>query len=658
QELETRRTSIIGSLTERALLSDDLRQRLESAETLAILEDLYLPYRPKRRTRATMARARGLEPLAERLRAQDPGLDPWAAAGPFVDPEKGVETAEVALAGARDILAEMISEDANTRQALRQLFEAEGRISSTVVRGKEEEGQKFRDWFDWSEPVTRAAGHRVLAMLRGESEGILRLKIRPADDKALLLLDQRWVKGRSPAAAQMRLAVEDGYDRLLAPSLENEIRQLNRERCEREAIQVFARNVRELLMAPALGQKAVLAVDPGLRTGCKTVCLDPQGKLLYQTVLYFTGSERHLQDSMKTAASLVDTYHLDVIALGNGTGSREAEAILRRLPFSRPIPIVVVNESGASVYSASEAAREEFPDQDVTVRGAVSIGRRLQDPLAELVKIDPKAIGVGQYQHDVDQNALKRELDDVVRSCVNAVGVEVNTASKRLLTYVSGLGPTLAANIVAWREANGPFQSRKDLQRVPRLGPKAFEQAAGFLRVRQSDHPLDASAVHPERYTLVERMARDAGSTVYELVQNESRRRQIELSRYVDAEVGLPTLNDILQELARPGRDPRAEFELFAFDDAVHEIEDLTPGMKLPGIVTNVTRFGAFVDVGVHQDGLVHISELADRFVRDPAEVVKVGQRVMVMVLEVDRNRRRIALSLKTGSGASRCSVP
>ncbi len=657
QELEDRRQAITKSLEERQLLSEDLQARIAAAETLAILEDLYLPFRPKRRTRAMIARERGLEPLAVRLLLQEPALDPKHAAQTFVIPAQGVATVEDALDGARDIIAELVSEDADTRQNLRSLFETEGRIFSTVVPGKEEEGSKFRDWFNWNEPVVRAPGHRLLAMFRGENEGILRLKIRPPDERALPLLDRRWVKGRSEAAAQVRQAVEDGYDRLLAPSLETEVRRRVRERCEAEAIQVFARNLRELLMAPALGQKAVLAVDPGLRTGCKTVCLDAQGKLLYHTVLYFVGSERQIQEARDLVPVLCEKYAIEAIALGNGTGSREAEAALRAIPLPRPIPVIVVNESGASVYSASEAAREEFPDHDLTVRGAVSIGRRLQDPLAELVKIDPKSIGVGQYQHDVDQNALKRGLDDVVSSCVNAVGVEVNTASRRLLTYVSGLGPQLAANILAWREENGPFLSRKDLRKVPRLGPKAFEQAAGFLRIRQSTNPLDAGAVHPERYALVERMAKDVGCTVEELMRSEERRRLIKLERFVDEEVGLPTLQDILQELARPGRDPRAEFELFAFDDSVHAIEDLKPGMKLPGIVTNVTRFGAFIDVGVHQDGLAHISELADRYVRDPADVVKVGQKVVATVLEVDVSRRRISLSLKSVPGGTRRST-
>jgi uncharacterized protein len=649
--LDARRTAIRDSLAERGLLTDELARALAAAPTLAALEDLYLPYRPKRRTRASLARERGLEPLVTLLWAQDPTTDPAAAAAAFVDPDKGVPGVEEALQGARDILAERVNEDADARAALRDLFAREGIISSTVIKGKEAEGAKFRDWFAWQEPLARAPSHRLLAIWRGEREGILKVSVRPPEEKALALLQRRFVTGRGPAAAQVQEAVIDGYQRLMAPSLETETRHAAKERADTEAIRVFAQNLRELLLAPPLGTKAVIAIDPGFRTGCKTVCLDPQGRLLHHEVLHFTGSDAARQAAQRRLVELVRQYRAEAVAIGNGTGSRETEAAVRAAGLDPAVPVVVVNEAGASVYSASDLARQELPDQDVTVRGAVSIGRRLIDPLAELVKIDPKAIGVGQYQHDVDQNRLQASLDETVISCVNAVGVEVNTASAALLTYVSGLGPALARQIVAWREANGPFPSRAALKQVPRLGPKAFEQCAGFLRVRGGKHPLDASAVHPERYALVERMAADLGCTVADLLADPDRRAQIRLEAYVDAEVGLPTLRDILAELARPGRDPRPAFEVFSFAEGVHALEDLKPGMALPGIVTNVTRFGAFVDIGVHQDGLVHVSQLADRFVADPTTVVKVGQKVQVTVLEVDRERRRISLSMRTRPG-------
>ncbi|OQA04582.1 MAG: 30S ribosomal protein S1 [bacterium ADurb.Bin374] len=647
-ELDKRRDSILGSLTERQLLTPELESAVRGASTLAGLEDLYLPYRPKRRTRAQMARERGLEPLANHLLLQEPSLDPIRTAEAYISEEKGVSGAEEALEGARDIIAEFVSEHAEARQAVRAYFAAFALIETSVVKGKEEEGAKFRDWFDWREPATKAAGHRLLAIFRGENEGVLKVSVKPPADKALGILGRRFLKNSGKASEQVRLALEDGYERLLAPSLETELRAELKARADDDAIAVFASNLRELLMAAPLGQKNVLALDPGLRTGCKLVCLDRQAALRHHTVIYVTGSDRQREEAAATLRDLCTRFSIEAIAVGNGTGSRETEAFLRGLPFLKQIPVVMVNESGASVYSASEIARTEFPDQDVTVRGSVSIGRRLMDPLAELVKIDPKSIGVGQYQHDVDQKKLKRGLDDVVTSCVNAVGVEVNTASAPLLTYVAGVGAQLAGNIVAWRTENGPFTSRADLKKVPRLGPKAFEQCAGFLRIRQSANPLDASAVHPERYALVKRMAADLGCAVSDLLSRPDQRSKIDINKYISDDVGLPTLRDILSELEKPGRDPRAGFEAFSFAEGIHKISDLKPGMKLPGIVTNVTRFGAFVDIGVHQDGLVHISELADRFVREPSEVVKVQQKVTVTVLEVDEKRSRISLSMRS----------
>jgi uncharacterized protein len=647
EDLDRRREAIVKSLDERELLTDDLRKKLFAAETLAVLEDLYLPYRPKRRTRAIVAREKGLEPLAQRLFQQEATMDPMAEAAAFVNPEKGVETPEEALAGARDIIAEWVNEDERARGAMRGLSMEKGVFRTKVVSGKEAEGGKYRDYFDWEERVATAPSHRILAMRRGEREGFLSLRIAPPEENALRLLESLFVKGNSAASQQVKTAVDDSYGRLLAPGMETEIRVATKERADGEAIRVFAENLRELLLASPLGQKQVLAIDPGFRTGCKVVCLDGQGKLLHADTIYPLGSERAREEAAARLREFCRRFQVEAVAVGNGTGGRETEAFVRGLDLPGKIPVVLVNESGASVYSASEVARAEFPDQDVTVRGAVSIGRRLMDPLAELVKIDPKSIGVGQYQHDVDQRALKQGLDDIVVSCVNAVGVEVNTASEQLLTYVSGLGPQLAKNIVAYRNDNGPFVSRQSLRKVPRLGPKAFEQCAGFLRIRNGKNPLDASAVHPESYPVVEAMARDVGCTVVDLMKAEDLRRGIDPSRYVTGAVGLPTLTDILAELAKPGRDPRQEFEEFSFAQGVETMEDLRPGMWLPGIVTNITAFGAFVDVGVHQDGLVHVSQMADRFVKDPHQVVKVHQRVKVRVLEVDLGRKRISLSLK-----------
>jgi len=646
-QLDKRREAILRSLEERELLSDEVRSAIERAETMAELEDIYLPYRPKRRTRATRAREKGLEPLAKLVFAQEGAADPLQEAASFVHEEKGVESAEDALAGARDIIAEWVNEDADARSSMRKLFGLEGTLQSKVVQGKEEDGAKYRDYFDWQEPIRKAPSHRVLAMFRGEGEGYLKLTIQPAEEKALALLYRRFVKGRSPAAEQIILAVEDGYKRLLAPSMETEIRHEAKERADEEAIRVFAENLRQILMAPPLGQRSVLAMDPGYRTGCKVICLDPQGQLLHHTTLYITQSERQREEAAATLQDLCGRFRIEAIGIGNGTASRETEAFVRGLDLPKSIPVVLVNESGASVYSASDVAREEFPDHDVTVRGAVSIGRRLMDPLAELVKIDPKSLGVGQYQHDVDQGRLRSSLDDVVMSCVNGVGVEVNTASKQLLIYVSGLGPALAESIVAYRNQNGPFRSRQELKAVPRLGPKTFEQAAGFLRIHDAENPLDATAVHPESYPIINRMVQDLGCSVRDLMQREELRQRIDLDRYVSDTVGLPTLTDILEELAKSGRDPRDKFEAFAFAEGIHTIDDLVPGMRLPGIVTNVTNFGAFVDIGVHQDGLVHVSQLADRFVRNPADVIRVNQKVTVTVLEVDRGRNRISLSMR-----------
>jgi uncharacterized protein len=647
--LEQRRATILESLRERDLLTDELQAAVTGAGTLAALEDVYLPHRPRRRTRATMARERGLEPLARTLMAQDRATAPAAAAEAFVDPGSDVPDAEAALAGARDILAEEFSEDAEARAELRRLLRERGELCSTVRRGKADDtaAQKFRDWFDFAEPARRAAGHRILALRRGEAEEALSVRIAVPEDAALAILGRRFLRGRGAATSQVGLALTDAWKRLLSVSLETELRLELKQRADREAIAVFTANLRELLLAAPLGQKTVLALDPGFRTGCKLVVLGPQGALLHHdTVFPHTGGPR-ADTAGATVTSLCARHAVEAIAVGNGTAGRETEAWLRGLGLPRECPVVMVNESGASVYSASEAAREEFPDHDVTVRGAVSIGRRLQDPLAELVKIDPKAIGVGQYQHDVDQKLLRAALDETVESCVSAVGVELNTASRQLLEAVPGLGPTLAANIVAHRSEHGPFAGRKELLKVSRLGPKAFEQAAGFLRVRGAANPLDASAVHPERYALVGRMAADLGLDVGALIGSEAQVRRLDLRRYASDDVGLPTLEDIRGELLKPGRDPREAFEAFAFAD-VHELKDLEPGMRLPGIVTNVTAFGAFVDVGVHQDGLVHISQIADHFVRDPADEVRVQQRVMVTVLDVDLARGRISLSMKT----------
>jgi uncharacterized protein len=644
--LESRRAAVVKSLKEQGVLTAELLGAVESADTASALEDTYLPYRPKRRTRATLAREMGLEPLATMIMSQGT-KDPAHEAIAFISVDKGVASADQALAGARDIIAEWIAENSGARQTIRGLFVREGIIHSNVLKGKEVEGTKYSNYFAYEEPVARVPSHRLLAMLRGENDGFLRLRIRPPEERALSLLRRQFIKGDGAAGAQMAMAIDDGYARLLAPSLEADVRRQAKERADDEALRVFARNLRETLMAPPMGPKAVLAIDPGYRTGCKVVCLDPQGKLLASGVIYISQSATLAREAEQTVLDLVLRFHIEAIAIGNGTAGREAEEFIRGLSLPGEMPVVMVNESGASVYSASAVAREEFPDQDITVRGAVSIGRRLVDPLAELVKIDPGSIGVGQYQHDVDQRRLKNGLDETVTGCVNEVGVKVNTASQQLLAYVSGLGPMLAKNIVSHRHEHGPFKSRAALKEVPRLGPKAFELAAGFLRIDNAENPLDASAVHPESYHIVDRMARDLGCSVAELLRREDLRRGIELENYVGGEHGLPTLRDIMAELAKPGRDPRERYEAIPFSTAIRTIDSLEPGMRLIGIVTNVTNFGAFVDIGVHQDGLVHISELADEFVKNPADVVKVNQRVSVIVLKVDAARRRISLSMK-----------
>jgi len=656
EELDRRRDVILKSLRDQEKLTDDLAKKIDEAESLAVLEDIYLPFKPKRRTRASMARERGLEPLARMLFEQK-DLDLSLISAPFVDPEKEVPSVDDALSGARDIIAEWVAEDQKARERIRKLFSEKGILISKVSSGKEEEGAKYKDYFDWSEPIHKAPSHRILAMRRGENEEILTLRFAPDETEALSLLESLFITGDSSTSEQVRLAVHDSYKRLLSHSMETEIRMTSKKAADEEAIRIFAGNLRQLLLSSPLGQKKVLAIDPGFRTGCKVVCLDSQGKLLHTDTVYpHTSGARALQAG-QTIEDFCKRFDIEAIAIGNGTAGRETQVFIQGLSLDPKIQVIMVNESGASIYSASDAGREEFPDHDLTVRGAVSIGRRLMDPLAELVKIDPKSIGVGQYQHDVDQKALRKSLDDVVESCVNRVGVEVNTASRQLLTYVSGLGPQLAQNIVQHREENGPFASRRALLEVPRLGAKAFEQAAGFLRINGAKNPLDSSAVHPESYSVVKAMAKDLGCSVKELMENDSIRGKIRKEQYVTETVGLPTLNDILKELAKPGRDPREQFENIAFKDGVDKIEDLEPGMTLPGVVTNIVAFGAFVDIGVHQDGLIHVSQMADRFVKDPNDVVKVYQKLNVTVLDVDVKRKRISLSLKSQKGGSGKSV-
>ena len=647
KELDKRREAILASINEQGKLTPELEKQILAAANMTELEDLYLPYKPKRRTRATMAIERGLEPLANELQKQY-SCNISQMAAKYVNPDKGVNTAEEALAGARDIIAERVSENAQARNRIRNIFRRSAQLTSKVVKNKEEEADKYESWFDWKENALRAPSHRILALFRGEEEGMLRVHVMPeSDDSALEALERQFVSGRYESSEQVRLAVRDGYKRLLQPSIETEFHKLLKEKADKEAIRIFADNLRQLLLASPLGQKRILAIDPGFRTGCKTVCLDAQGQLLHNETIYPFTSVREERAAISKLEALVEAFHIEAIAIGNGTAGRETEEVVKRCHFKGKVIAVMVSENGASVYSASEVARREFPEYDVTVRGAVSIGRRLMDPLSELVKIDPKSIGVGQYQHDVNQSLLQDSLNDVVVSCVNSVGVELNTASRELLSYVSGIGPALADKIVDYRNRQGAFSSRQELKKVERLGDKAFEQCAGFLRVRESDNPLDRSAVHPERYALVQQMATDAGATVDQLMGDKDLRQKIDINRYVTADCGLPTLQDIMKELDKPGLDPRARFEVFEFDKNISRIEDVKAGMELPGIVTNITAFGAFVDIGVHQDGLVHISQLANRRVNDPSEVVTLHQHVRVKVLDVDLRRRRISLTMK-----------
>lgn len=642
-ELEKRRDAILKSLLELEKLTPELEKAVRAAETLAKLEDIYLPYKPKRKTRAMAAREKGLQELANKL-FQQRLVSPEELAADYLE---HVTNIDEALAGARDILAEEMMETAEAREEARNLFTRKTTLKSSIAKGKQEAGIKYKDYFDWSESLAQAPSHRILALFRGENEGFLNLSLLGPDEEVLTKLERRFITGNNSCAKQVKMAIQDGYKRLLMPAMETEVRAEAKKRADENAIRVFAENIRQLLLAAPLGQKRVLALDPGFRTGCKVVCLDEQGSLLANTAVYPHTGPGQASEAAETIKEWVKKYQIQAIAIGNGTAGRETESFVRNLNLNS-IHIIMVNESGASIYSASEVARDEFPDKDVTVRGAVSIGRRLMDPLAELVKIDAKSIGVGQYQHDVDQKKLQASLDDTVVSCVNLVGVELNTASKQILSYVSGLGPQLAQNIIDYRTKNGPFLKRSDLKKVTRLGEKAFEQAAAFLRIRHAKNPLDASAVHPERYDIVEKMAKDLSCKVADLLADESLRKKIQLSQYVTPDVGMPTLTDIISELAKPGLDPREKFEAFEFADGVNDIKDLRIGMTLPGIVTNITNFGAFVDIGVHQDGLVHVSQLADKFVKDPNEVVKVSQKVMVRVTEVDEVRKRIALSMKS----------
>ncbi len=646
QELDKRRVTIFQTIEQQGKLTPALKDKIANAETMAVLEDLYLPYKPKRRTKATVAKEKGLELLASQIFDQE-GLNVELEAVKFVDHEKGVESTLEAIAGARDIIAEWINENGEVREKLRALFREKGVLQSKVLRGKDEEGVNYRDYYDWEELARTAPSHRILATRRGEREKILMVRIVPPEEEALKIIIDQFVRSDQEDSKQVELAAMDSYKRLLSLSLETESRMELKKRADQEAITVFRNNLRELLMAPPMGQKNVLAIDPGLRTGSKIVCLDKQGKLLHNTAVYLVQSEREADEAKEVIKRLCEKYKIEVIAIGHGTASRETESFVRLIGLDEKIQIVMVNESGASIYSASDIAREEFPNHDVTVRGAVSIGRRLMDPLAELVKLDAKSIGVGQYQHDVDQNLLKRSLDDCVMSCVNQVGVELNTASKQLLTYVSGLGPTRAQSIIDYRNEHGPFQSRLDLTTISKLGTKAFEQAAGFLRIFNGANPLDASSVHPEAYPIIDSMAADLGCKVTDLINHENYRKKISLKDYVTDQIGLPTLQDIKAELEKPGRDPREPFQIFNFKEGVQTMDDLTEGMSLPGVVTNVTAFGAFVDIGIHQDGLVHISQLSERFVKDPADIVKVHQQVKVIVLEVDKARRRIALTMR-----------
>lgn len=647
QEMDKRRSYILQAIEGQGKLTDELHQRIEECTDPITLEDIYLPFKQKRRTRAQVAREAGLEPLANILQAQKT-VHITQTAGRYINKEKGIDNAQKALQGAQDIIAERVSESERARQSLRTTFARHAVIYSRLVKGKDIEGQNYRDYFEWSEPLARCSSHRMLAMRRGEAEGILRISIGVDDEAALERISRFFVHGNGEASQLVKAAVEDGYRRLLEPSISNEAGSLAREKADEEAISIFVRNLEQLLMASPLGQKRVMAIDPGFRTGCKVVCLDAEGNLLHHDVIFPHPPKAERVRAMMTMQQLVEKYGIEAISIGNGTAGRETEDFVRHLDLPDGVEIYMVSEDGASIYSASETAREEFPNEDVTVRGAVSIGRRLMDPLAELVKIDPSSIGVGQYQKDVNQSALRKSLDQTVINCVNRVGVNVNTASRHLLTYISGLGPALAQNIVKYRSQNGPFRTRRELMKVPRMGEKAFEQSAGFLRIQDSPQPLDNSAVHPERYPLVEQMAADQGCSVKQLMENKDIRQKIDISKYVSPQVGLPTLQDIMAELDKPGRDPREPLKQFAFDPTVHDITDLHAGQVLPGIITNITNFGAFVDIGVHTKGLVHVSQLADRYVKDPTTVVSLHQQVMVRVVEVDLQRKRISLSMRT----------
>ena len=644
RELEKRKQTIITTIGEQGKLTPDLRTRLENSWNAMEIEDIYLPYRPKRRTRAEVAREKGLEPLAKILMIQtENNLDIKAQA--FV--KNDVVDTEEALKGARDIIAEWISENERARNMVRSIFRKEAIISSRVVKGKEEEAAKYRDYFDWSEPLRRCSSHRLLAVRRGESEGFLKVSIEPDSELWIERLEGLFVKNATASAAQVNEAVRDGYKRLLKPSIETEFAALSKERADDEAIRVFTENLRQLLLAAPLGQKRVMGIDPGYRTGCKLVCLDEQGDLLHNETIYPHPPKQDVVGASRKVTKLVEAYNIQAIAIGNGTASRETERFIANLRYDRKLQVFIVSENGASIYSASKVAREEFPNYDVTVRGAVSIGRRLMDPLAELVKIDPKSIGVGQYQHDVDQMKLKRALDQTVENCVNQVGVNVNTASKHLLTYVSGLGPQLAQNIVDYRQKNGAFTQRKQLMKVPRMGEKAFEQSAGFLRIPGAENPLDNSAVHPESYAIVERMAKDLNCTVRELIGNKDLKKKLHLEDYISGTVGMLTINDIISELDKPGRDPRQTVKVFEFDPTVRTIEDLKEGQVLPGIVTNITNFGCFVDIGIKENGLVHISQLANKYISDPTEIISLHQHVTVKVIGIDLERKRVQLSMK-----------
>jgi len=645
EAMDKRRESILNTLKENEQLTPELEKQIDEAKSLTELEDIYLPYKPKRKTRASIARERGLEPLAKIIMSQR-REDIEIAAQKFVNPSKDVKNLEAALAGARDIIAEWVSENRVARSRLRSLFNRQASIKSELVKDKEDDAAKFRNYWDFEELLRKAPSHRVLAMFRGENEGVLRVKVAPPETPALETLERMFMKSNGRSGDEVWDAIKDAWKRLLFPTLETEFRHQAKEKADIEAIRVFAENLRQLLMAPPLGQKNVLAIDPGFRTGCKLVCLDKQGKLLHNETIYPHPPQNEVKQSINKIEHLVSAYKIEAIAIGNGTAGRETERLVKYMRFDKDVIAVVVNESGASVYSASSVAREEFPEYDVTVRGAVSIGRRLMDPLAELVKIDPKSIGVGQYQHDVNQGQLAKSLEDTVSSCVNAVGVELNTASKQLLSFVSGIGPVLAQNIINFRNENGAFPSRDAIKAVPRFGPKAYEQAAGFLRVRESKNPLDQSAVHPESYHIVEKMAKSLNVKVRDLMADEALRKKININDFVTEKAGLPTLNDIMEELSKPGRDPREKFGVFQFTEGINTIRDLKEGMELPGIVTNITAFGAFVDVGVHQDGLVHKSKIKKQYVHDPAEHLKLNQRIKVKVESIDLERKRIQFTM------------